>query len=61
MWQNGKVEGIFINQFSLDEDEGSLRIAITLNTNDSTNRVNQVVILDSNLKEIGKLEDIAKR
>lgn len=50
-----KVKGKTINQYSLDEYEGNLRIALTDNQKGS-----RVVILDENLKEIGASEYVAK-
>lgn len=49
-----EVKGRTINQYSVDEYNGTLRVA--LYDNDGS----RVVILDNNLKEIGKTYDLAK-
>lgn len=49
----GKVDGRIINQFSMDERDGFLRIASTTNT------ANNLYILDGNLETVGAIEDIA--
>ena len=54
----GKVEGNLNNQFSIDEYDGNLRIATTCDYNEES--TNQLYILDENLKEIGKIENLAK-
>ena len=51
---NSKVEGKTINQYSLDEKDGNLRVAVE--TDDGT----QVVVLDKNLKQIGETEAVAE-
>lgn len=53
----GEVKGNLNNQFAMDEYEGNLRIATTDYSGEKT--VNQVYILDENLKEIGKVENMA--
>lgn len=57
----GSVPGSAINQFSLDEFGGNLRIATTTGEMwDQTNiSKNNVYILNSELQEIGKLTDLA--
>jgi len=50
---NGFVPGYVLNQFSMDEYMGLLRVAT------SNGRANNVYILDENLNVIGKLEDLA--
>ncbi len=50
------VEGSLLNQFSMDEYEGNLRVATT---NWRRESVNAVYILDSNLNEIGAVENLA--
>lgn len=52
----GEIEGDLNNQFSMDEYEGNLRIATTSYKEESTN---QLYVLDENLKEIGKIENMA--
>ena len=54
----GKVSGWSLNQFSMDEYEGVLRIATTTGWGEEAN--NRVFMLDDNLKEIGKLENLGK-
>ncbi|MDE6150184.1 MAG: beta-propeller domain-containing protein, partial [Ruminococcus sp.] len=54
---DGKVKGIVNNQYSFDEQDGNLRIATTYETSEE---YNQLVVLDKNLKEIGKVDDFAK-
>lgn len=54
----GEVKGDLNNQFSMDEFEGNLRIATTDGYNESSE--NQLYVLDENLKEIGKIENLAK-
>ena len=55
----GEVKGDLNNQFSMDEYNGNLRIATTNNKwNDKS--TNELYILDENLKQIGKLENLAK-
>ena len=57
--KNASVDGSALNQFSMDEYNGSLRIATTSgNWGDSL--VNQVYVLDNNLETVGLLKDIAK-
>ncbi len=57
--KNASVDGSALNQFSMDEYEGYLRIATTSgNWGDSL--VNQVYVLDKNLETVGLLKDIAK-
>lgn len=58
----GSVAGSILNQFSLDEYQDNLRIATTTGeTWDVTNpSSNNVFILDSELKQIGKLTAIAE-
>ena len=52
------VNGNLNNQFSMDEYKGNLRIATTA-YNDENGTTNQLYILDENLREIGKIEDLA--
>ena len=49
-----KVEGQTINQYSLDEKQGHLRVALY------DNNGSRVHIFDENLKEIGRTENLAK-
>ncbi len=57
--KNASVSGSALNQFSIDEYNGYLRIATTLGSW-GENLVNQVYILDENLETKGLLKDIAK-
>ena len=50
----GEVNGRTLNQFSLDEKGGYLRIATT------DNSANEITVLDKSLKEIAKIDDIAE-
>ena len=57
----GSVPGSVLNQFSMDEKDGYFRIATT--NNDSFNNeanVNNLYVLDENLKTVGKVENLAK-
>ncbi len=58
--KRGEVNGYLLNQFSLDEHEGNLRVATTtyVYTRDST-MYNNVYVLDEEMDVIGKVEDIA--
>ncbi|GLB60695.1 beta-propeller domain-containing protein [Cytobacillus sp. NCCP-133] len=56
------IKGTVLNQFSMDEYKGNFRVVTTKgqawdNQNPSSNNL---YILDENLKQIGKLEDLAK-
>lgn len=54
----GEVEGNIHNQFSLDEKDGMLRIATT-SYNDKGEEINNLYILDNNLKQIGAVTGFA--
>lgn len=54
----GEVKGDLNDQFSMDEYDGNLRIATTSESKGKS--TNQVYILDKDLKQIGKLENLAK-
>jgi len=59
---SGSVPGTVLNQFSLDEHEGCLRIATTSGDmwrNDEHTSKNNVYVLDGALKLAGKLEGLA--
>jgi len=56
---NGKVPGQLLNQFSLDEYNGFLRIATTTGRSASDSE-NNVYALDSKMNITGRLEGIAK-
>lgn len=57
----GRVPGHLLNQFSLDEYEGNLRVATTVEgwTREGSVRYNNVYVLDPAMKTIGTLEHIA--
>lgn len=55
----GSVEGRALNQFSIDEYNGYLRIATTSDAS-FTDSVSQLYVLDSNLKTVGKAEGIGE-
>lgn len=52
----GMVEGRLLNQFSMDEHNGNLRLATTKWSGES---LNAVYILDKNLNQIGAVENLA--
>jgi uncharacterized secreted protein with C-terminal beta-propeller domain len=54
----GSVEGSVLNQFSMDEYQDHFRIATSSWTN-SGHRSNNMFVLDSNLKTVGKINNIA--
>jgi len=65
---SGAVEGRIVDQFSMDEHEGYLRIATTLQTREAdgpagtlriANRVSVLVERDGALQEVGRTEDLA--
>lgn len=55
----GTVNGCVSSQYDLDEYNGTLRIATTSYFNEKEKHLCSLYILDSELKIIGKLEDIA--
>ena len=63
--ENGKVPGQIINQFSMDENEGTFRIATTINARwsrfdgERTESTNNIYALNNNMKIIGELEKLA--
>ncbi len=59
--KKGEVNGALLNQFSMDEFEGNLRVATTINVwaNEQI-QYNNVYVLDENMKTIGKIEEIGK-
>lgn len=58
------IEGGINNQFSMDEENGYFRIATTIGNAswelDDESSSNSLYILDENLKEVGRLDGIAK-
>lgn len=60
---SGKVDGYLINQFAMDESDGKLRVATTTQKykqNQEWETENHVFVLDSNMKQVGHLDGIAK-
>lgn len=55
----GEVSGYLLNQYSMDENDGNLRVAVTTGNWGDTN-LNHLYVLDKDLKVIGSLEDLAK-
>ena len=55
----GEVKGNIINQYSLDQYKGKLRIAVTYFNNTTNKNVSSLFVLNENLDIIGELEDIA--
>jgi uncharacterized secreted protein with C-terminal beta-propeller domain len=64
----GNVPGVPLNQFSMDEYNGNLRVATNIATAgigglggwNNQNSVNDVYVLDGNLKTIGKVLDLGQ-
>lgn len=56
-----ELKGYLNNQFSLDENEGYLRVATTLDVWSNSGRItnNQVYVLDEEMDLVGKLENVA--
>ena len=57
---SNEIKGTVNNQFSMDEYEGKLRIATTSNEYDEDSSKSQVIVLDENLNEIGRIGNMAK-
>lgn len=60
---SGQVEGYLINQFAMDEYDGKLRVATTTQVykqNQEWETENHVFVLDSAMKQVGHLGNIAK-
>jgi uncharacterized secreted protein with C-terminal beta-propeller domain len=55
--KQGSVPGHVLNQFSMDESNDYFRIATTLSS--TTESVNNLYILDRDLNQVGKIEDLA--
>ncbi len=58
----GKIDGVLLNQYSLDEYDGSLRVATTITTSSwqmNAGSYSKVTVLDRNLAVTGTLPDIA--
>ncbi|MEK5183757.1 beta-propeller domain-containing protein [Solibacillus sp. FSL W7-1324] len=62
MTAQGKVSGSVLNQFSMDEHDGYVRIATTEGSawGTTANSKNHLFILDENLKQVGAVNDLAK-
>lgn len=62
MTAQGKVPGSVLNQFSMDEHDGHVRIATTEGSawGTTANSKNHLFILDENLKQVGAVNDLAK-
>lgn len=62
MTAQGKVPGSVLNQFSMDEHDGNVRIATTEGSawGTTANSKNHLFILDENLKQVGAVNDLAK-
>ena len=59
---SGSVEGRVLNQFSMDEHEGNFRIATTKGEswNSDTPTSNALYILNSTMKKVGEVKDLAR-
>ncbi|MEN8613665.1 beta-propeller domain-containing protein [Dehalogenimonas sp. THU2] len=57
----GKVKGHILNQFAMDEYDGYFRIATTVSgyVSNRDTSTNNIYVLDSSLKMVGELEDVA--
>lgn len=55
-FSKAEIPGTTLNQFSMDENNGYLRIATTVNGSTSKNNL---YVLDNNLSIVGKIENIA--
>jgi inhibitor of cysteine peptidase len=53
----GSVPGYVLNQYSMDEYNGYFRVATTWQ---KTTQMNNVYVLDMNMSEVGKLENLAQ-
>lgn len=57
----GSVKGHILNQFAMDEYDGNFRIATTISgyVNNRDTSTNNIFVLDTSMKAIGALEDVA--
>jgi uncharacterized secreted protein with C-terminal beta-propeller domain len=55
----GEVSGYLLNQYSMDENDGNLRVAVTTGNWRDTS-LNHLYVLNKDLKVIGSIEDLAK-
>lgn len=53
------LEGAILNQFSMDEFEGHLRVATTKNLRQDSS-TSGIVIFDDQMNEVGRIDDLAK-
>jgi len=58
---SANVEGTLLNQYSMDEYDGNFRVAATKGDvwDSETKSTNHVYVLDSNMKQIGSLDNLA--
>lgn len=56
----GEVEGTLLNQFSMDEYDGKLRVATTTQANWREGLSNNIFVLDDDMKVVGELTDLAQ-
>jgi len=56
----GEVPGTVLNQFSMDEYNGNFRIATTTGNTWEGNSLNNLYVLNEEMKIIGKTEDLAQ-
>ncbi|MFA5107359.1 MAG: beta-propeller domain-containing protein [Patescibacteria group bacterium] len=58
--KTGEIPGQLLNQFSIDEYQGNLRLATTITNimGTSSQSANDIYILDSNLNKIGQIQDL---
>lgn len=56
---SGVVKGSVLNQFSMDESSGYFRITTTENGYDTNKSKNNLFVLDSEMRVVGKLEGLA--
>ena len=57
---SGEVPGYLLNQFSMDEYKGNLRVATTVWGQDGNSNSNSLYVLDPSLNIIGSVKDLAK-
>jgi len=55
----GEVPGRVLNQFSLDENEGFLRIATTTANSQNVKSLNNLYVLDRDMRIVGSVEDLS--
>jgi len=56
----GEVPGVVLNQFSMDEYDGYLRVAVTTGNSWRDTSLNHIYVLDKDLEIVGSVEDLAK-